>query len=232
MDSGVSMLPLFYDNYHSLSVSAIRGYRCALAPVLRQSDIDLSTNPYLSSLSRSFVVSCPPHLPRLPAWDLSLVLRSLLHPPYELLWTASQRDVSSKTVFLLAFASGRWISGLHGLSVEVCHSKGWTSMTFSFSPYFLAKTLCPGQHSFNEFTIPALLDFVGEDEVDCLLCPVQVVRVELVGPTMRLPCGIVIEYFYALGEVFLSLISWWAKDWRMIQLIISGPVSFFVLYWW
>ncbi|XP_045131799.1 organic cation transporter protein-like isoform X2 [Portunus trituberculatus] len=56
--------------------------------------------------------------------------------------------------------------------------------------------------------------------------------VELVGPTMRLPCGIVIEYFYALGEVFLSLISWWAKDWRMIQLIISGPVSFFVLYWW
>ncbi|KAK8399036.1 hypothetical protein O3P69_004252 [Scylla paramamosain] len=56
--------------------------------------------------------------------------------------------------------------------------------------------------------------------------------VELMGPTMRLPCGIIIEYFYALGEMFLSLVSWWAKDWRMIQLIISGPVSCFVLYWW
>ncbi|MPC57667.1 hypothetical protein E2C01_051651 [Portunus trituberculatus] len=38
------------------------------------------------------------------------------------------------------------------------------SMTFSFALDFLAKTLCPDQHSFNEFTIPALLDFVKEDK--------------------------------------------------------------------
>ncbi|MPC60893.1 hypothetical protein E2C01_054953 [Portunus trituberculatus] len=49
-------------------------------------------------------------------------------------------------------------------------------MTFSFAPDFLAKTQCPGQHSFDEFTIPALLDFVREDEVDHLLCPVRVIR--------------------------------------------------------
>ncbi|MPC64621.1 hypothetical protein E2C01_058739 [Portunus trituberculatus] len=49
------------------------------------------------------------------------------------------------------------------------------SMTFSFAPDFLAKTQCPSQHSFNEFTIPALLDFVWEDEVDHLLFPVQMV---------------------------------------------------------
>ncbi|MPC54343.1 hypothetical protein E2C01_048253 [Portunus trituberculatus] len=62
------------------------------------------------------------------------------------------------------------------LSAEVRHSIGWTSMTFSFVPDFLAKTQCPGQHSFNEFTIPALLDFAGEDEVDHLLCPVRAVH--------------------------------------------------------
>ncbi|MPC60247.1 hypothetical protein E2C01_054286 [Portunus trituberculatus] len=76
-----------------LSVSAIRGYRCALASVLRQSGIDPSTDPDLSSMFRSFVVSCPSRLPQLPAWDLSLVLRSSLHPPYEPLRIALLRDV-------------------------------------------------------------------------------------------------------------------------------------------
>ncbi|MPC29432.1 hypothetical protein E2C01_022661 [Portunus trituberculatus] len=38
-------------------------------------------------------------------------------------------------------------------------------MTFSFGPDFLAKTQCPGQRSFDEFIIPAFLDFVREDEV-------------------------------------------------------------------
>ncbi|MPC49932.1 hypothetical protein E2C01_043748 [Portunus trituberculatus] len=92
------------------------------------------------------------------------------------LWTASLTDVSLKTVFLLALASARHVSGLHGLSAEVHHSKGWTSTTFSFAPDFLAKTQCPGQHSFDEFTIPVLLDFVGKDEVDRLLCPFRVVH--------------------------------------------------------
>ncbi|MPC82569.1 hypothetical protein E2C01_077244 [Portunus trituberculatus] len=166
---------LFLFESKRLSVSAIRGYHCALAPVLRQSGIDLSTDQDLSSLFRSFVVSCPPRLPRLPAWDLSLVLRSLLCPPYEPLQSASLRDVSLKTVFLLALTSARRVNGLHGLLAEVHHSKSWTSMTFSFTPDFLAKTQCPGQHSFDEFTIPALLDFVEEDEVDHLLCLVRAV---------------------------------------------------------
>ncbi|MPC60384.1 hypothetical protein E2C01_054428 [Portunus trituberculatus] len=129
----------------------------------------------LSSLFRSFVVSCPPCVPQLPAWDLSLVLRSLLRPPYDPLRTASLRDVSLKTMFLLVLTSARRVSGLHGLSAEVCHSKGWTSMTFSFASDFLAKIQCPGQHFFNEFTIPAVLDFVREDKVDRLLCPVRAV---------------------------------------------------------
>ncbi|MPC64063.1 hypothetical protein E2C01_058173 [Portunus trituberculatus] len=88
------------------------------------SGIDLSNDPDLSSLFRSLVVSCPPRLPRLPAWDLSLILRSLLHPPYEPFRSASLRDVSFKTVFLLALSSARQVSGLHSLSAEVRHSKG------------------------------------------------------------------------------------------------------------
>ena len=167
---------IFLRDTKRLSLSAIRGYRCALAPVLRQSGIDISTDKDLSSLFRSFAVSCPPRSPRLPAWDLSLVLRSLLRPPYEPLRTASMRDVSLKTVFLLALATARRVSGLHGLSAEVRHSQGWTSVTFSFVPDFLAKTQRPGQDFIDEFTIPALLEFVGEQEEDRLLCPVRAVR--------------------------------------------------------
>ena len=79
------------------------------------------------------------------------------------------RGVSLKTVFLLALAMACLVSGLYGLSLEVCHSRGWTSLTFSFAPDFQAKTQCPGQESLDEFSIPALLEFVGEQEEDCSL---------------------------------------------------------------
>ncbi|MPC69696.1 hypothetical protein E2C01_063927 [Portunus trituberculatus] len=78
-------------------------------------------------------------------------------------------------MFLLVLTSARQLSGLHSLMAELRHSKGLTSMTFSFAPNFLAKTQCLVQHSFDEFTIPALSDFVEKDEVDCLLCSVQIV---------------------------------------------------------
>ncbi|XP_068231490.1 organic cation transporter protein-like isoform X2 [Palaemon carinicauda] len=57
-----------------------------------------------------------------------------------------------------------------------------------------------------------------------------ILATELVGPKMRVTCGVVPQYFFALGEILLGLVSWQIKDWRMIQLIISGPVSCFVFY--
>ncbi|MPC59364.1 hypothetical protein E2C01_053382 [Portunus trituberculatus] len=63
------------------------------------SGIDLSTNPDLSSLFRSFVISCPPRSPRLPAWDLSLVTQSLLRSPHEPLRAALLREVSLRPCF-------------------------------------------------------------------------------------------------------------------------------------
>ena len=58
---------LFLRDTKHLSVSAIRGYHSALAPVLRQSGIDLTTDKDLAALFRSFAVSVPPRSPRLPA---------------------------------------------------------------------------------------------------------------------------------------------------------------------
>ena len=84
------------------------------------------------------------------------MLHSLLQAPYEPLRVSSTNDVSLKTVFLLALASARRVSELDGLLAEVRHSKGWTTMTFSLAPDFLAKTQRPGDESFGEFSIPAL----------------------------------------------------------------------------
>ena len=80
--------------------------------VLRQSGIDLTTDKDMTALFPSFAISVPPRSPRLPACDLSLVLCSLLRAPYEPLRAASTRDVSLKTVFLLALVSARRVSEL------------------------------------------------------------------------------------------------------------------------
>ena len=49
-------------------------------------------------------------------------------------------------------------------------------MSFSLAPDFLAKTQRPGDESLDEFSFPALTEFVRDQEEDSLLCPVRAVR--------------------------------------------------------
>ncbi|MPC55149.1 hypothetical protein E2C01_049080 [Portunus trituberculatus] len=96
--------------------------------------------------------------------------------PYEPLHLASLRGIALKSSFLLALASACQFSELHGLSAEVRHSKGWASMTFSLALDFLAKTQLTGDVSQSNFTIPALMEYMGDLEGNKLLCPVQAVK--------------------------------------------------------
>ena len=129
-------------------------------------------------LMRSFSKSCSPQEIRPPEWDVTLVLRSLTGAPYEPLRQASLRDVTLKTIFLLALASAKRVGELHGISFQVRHSRGWNSMTFSFVPDFVAKNQDPSVFDprFESFTIPSLRDFSGGDQDEMLLCPVRSVR--------------------------------------------------------
>ena len=70
-------------------------------------------------LFRHFEVSCPFGVIQPPKWDLTLVLRSLLRRPYELLSSASDKDSTVYTVFLFAFASAERVNELHGLACAV-----------------------------------------------------------------------------------------------------------------
>ena len=157
-----------------LSVSAVKGYRSALNSVFLVRGMDLAASHALSLLLRSFEASCPPRAVRPPEWDLSLVLRSLTLAPYEPLGQASQVYLTRKFVFLLALASAKRVSELHGLSSRVRHTEGWSSVSFSFVPEFVAKNQNPSvaDPRFEGFTIPALPG-EGADSEDRLLCPVR-----------------------------------------------------------
>ena len=58
-----------------------------------------------------------------------------------------------------------------------------------------------------------------------------ILAVEAVGKDYRVFCGIIIEYFFVLGELLLALIAWLTRDWREILLIGMAPSAALLLYW-
>lgn len=58
------------------------------------------------------------------------------------------------------------------------------------------------------------------------------IGVELVGKKRRELTGMVLNYFYAIGEAVIALIAWLAKDWVLLQLIVSAPPFLFISYYW
>ena len=124
---------------------------------------------------RSFEWSCLPWEIQPLDWNFSLVLRGLSRPPFEPLKSASGKHLTLKTSFLLALASTKRVSELHGLSFWVHHSCGWKYCTFSFLSDFLAKTQNPSvpDSCFEEFSVLPVDDFVRDDKDELLLCPIR-----------------------------------------------------------
>lgn len=54
----------------------------------------------------------------------------------------------------------------------------------------------------------------------------------MVGPRKRELTGIVLNYFYSVGEALVGLAAWLLRDWVSLQLVISAPPLLFVLYYW
>ena len=57
-----------------------------------------------------------------------------------------------------------------------------------------------------------------------------VLGVELVGPSKRVLCGVVIEYFFVAGELYLALTAWYFRQWRRILLANVLPGILFLSY--
>lgn len=56
--------------------------------------------------------------------------------------------------------------------------------------------------------------------------------VEMVGPKKREMSGIILNYFYSVGEALVGLLFWLCRDWVILQLIVSVPPLLFIGYYW
>ena len=86
-----------------------------------------------------------------------------------------------KTVFLVALASARRVSGIHaisGLSKDIEFAKNDGSMTLSFLPEFRAKNQAADSDR-QSFQIKSLCQIVKSSEPDALLCPVRALKTYL-----------------------------------------------------
>lgn len=54
----------------------------------------------------------------------------------------------------------------------------------------------------------------------------------MVGKRKREVTGIVLNYFYALGEAVVALIAYYSRDWVLLQVTVSAPAILFVAYYW
>ena len=99
-----------------LSVSAVMGYRSMLSAVFKSILPEISTSSILHDLLRSFQVEAPVRQVRPPSWDLLTVLTFLRSSPFEPLSNASLRDITRKTLFLVALATAKRVGELQALS--------------------------------------------------------------------------------------------------------------------
>ena len=101
-----------------LSPSTLKVYVAAVAanhePVLGAS---LGRHPLVSRFLRGVRRLRPSSRPRLPSWDLSVVLEGLLEAPFEPLESASEKFLTLKSALLLALASLRRVGDLQALSI-------------------------------------------------------------------------------------------------------------------
>ena len=154
-----------------LSVSAIMGYRSMLSAVFRSVLPEISTSAVLHDLLRSFRVETPIRSVTPPAWNLLTVLEFLKSPIFEPLRQASLRDLTRKTLFLIALASAKRVSELQALSRTVSFSSSGAAV--AYVPEFLAKTESALRPLPRSFDIPSLSDFAAGLPEEMLLCPVR-----------------------------------------------------------
>ena len=129
-------------------------------------------------LVRNFAIERPVQHREAPRWDLMVVLRLLMKPPFEPMNMASLADMTRKLAFLLTLASAKRNSEVWAFSADVHFGQDYNAATLSFLPNLLAKTMDPSrpETDYTPVTIPALGPSMGEDLPDRLLCPVRALK--------------------------------------------------------
>ena len=169
---------IFLFEEKKLGISSIQGYRSCISKVFLARGINISHDPDLNMLVRNFAIERPVQHREAPRWDLMIVLRLLMKPPFEPMNMASLADMTRKLAFLLTLATAKRNSEVWAFSADVRFGQDYNAATLSFLPNFLAKTMDPSrpETAYAPVTIPALGPSMGEDLPDRFLCPVRALR--------------------------------------------------------
>ncbi len=158
-----------------LSQGTVKSYRSAICTTIRQSGgPDLASDPILRELVISLKKIGPIHSPRLPDWDVFIVLEALKNKPFEPPESCTLENWSYKTAFLLALATAKRRSELHALDYQ---SIRWAedSVTLSTLPDFVAKNQRPGEQ-FPIIKVPSLAKTLPKSDPHRRVCPVRSLR--------------------------------------------------------
>ena len=149
---------IFLFEEKKLAISSMQGYRSCLSKVFLARGIDISHDRDLNMLVRNFAIERPVQHREVPRWDLMVVLRLLMKPPFEPMNMASLADMTRKLGFLLTLASAKRNSEVWAFSPDVRFGQDYNAATLSFLPNFLAKTMDPSrpETDYAPVTIPAL----------------------------------------------------------------------------
>ena len=90
----------------------------------------------LNMLVRNFAIERPVQHREAPRWDLMVVLRLLMKPPFEPMNMASLADMTRKLAFLLTLASAKRNSEVWAFSADVRFGLDYNAATLSFSAKF------------------------------------------------------------------------------------------------
>ena len=119
----------------------------------------MSARMRISLISWTVSIERPKGRRGIPSWNLSLVLHQLTKAPFEPLKEASLKNLTFKTVFLLALGSGKRRSEIHAwLHKNIRHQSDWSKVSLYPSPSFLSKNQLAkeGPDSVAPVVIPAL----------------------------------------------------------------------------
>ncbi len=169
----------------NLKTATLKNYRSAIANTIKsatwKSADFISFSPLINDILEGIKNEFPEKNVSFPQWDLFLVLKSLLSKPYEPIESSDLQHLTMKTVFLVALASARRVSGVHaisGLDKDIEFAEGNKSMTLSFLPEFRAKNQIADTDR-QSFQIKSLSQFLDSTEPDVCLCPVRALKTYL-----------------------------------------------------
>ena len=207
------------------AINTVKGFCTAIAAIHSgfPDGSTVSTAKPLELLLRGMYLQRPTTRVLAPPWSMNVVLRALARAPFEPIQNCPLFELSIKTAFLLAAASGRRRGAIHALSLKDGHIRfEETGVRLLPDPSFIAKNQTLNFLPDSIF-LPRLSQFSGSRDDD-VWCPVRCLKHYIKKTqSIRGACSsLFISSQRPLGAVSRDTISRW-----IVRAILVDPDALF-----